>query len=125
MDYLVPTSDLATCTNYFKKMWKNAFPSHVFALPNWLTRLSAPTHEFDSTPLSYAKITAIIKRMKSKGFASPLDQLSIIPFKKSAYLRSYITEINIQAVCKSGQIPGTWSWRKVVSILIHKKRVDR
>ena len=104
-------------------MWKNAFPSQVFVRPNWLPRLSAPTHEFDFTPPSYAKIRAIIKRMKSKGSARPLDQLSIIPFKKSAYLRSYITEI-IQAAWKWGQIPDTWpsqSRLKAVSNLIHKK----
>ena len=81
-------------------------------------RLSAPTHEFNSTSPTYAKITAIIKRMKSSSSACPLDQHSIIPFKKSAYLRSYLTEI-IQTVWKSGQIPDTW--RKAVSILIYKK----
>ena len=43
---------------------------------------------------------------------------SVIPLKKSAYLRSYLTEI-IQTVWKSGQIPDTW--RKAASILIHKK----
>jgi hypothetical protein len=95
----------------------NACPSHVFSLPNWLPRLSAPVHEFNSTPPTYAKITAIIKRMKTGSSACPLDQLSIIPFKKSAYLRSYLATI-IQTVWKSGQIPDL---RKAASILIHKK----
>ena len=117
-DYLIPTFDLETCTNYFKNIWMNACPSHVFSLPNWLPRLSAPVHEFNSTPPTYAKITAIIKRMKTGSSACPLDQLSIIPFKKSAYLRSYLATI-IQTVWKSGQIPDTW--RKAASILIHKK----
>ena len=117
-DYLAPTFDLTKCTSYFKNIWNNAFPCHVFMLPNWLPKLSAPTHEFNCTPPTYAKITAIIKRMKSKGSACPLDQFSVIPLKKSAYLRSYLTEI-IQTVWKSGQIPDTW--RKAASILIHKK----
>ena len=56
--------------------------------------------------------------MKTGSSVCPLDQLSIIPFKKSAYLRSYLTTI-IQTVRKSGQIPDTW--RKAASILIHKK----
>ena len=43
-DYLAPMLDLTRCTNYFNNIWNNAFPSHVFMLPNWLPKLSAPTH---------------------------------------------------------------------------------
>ena len=43
-DYLAPTFDLTKCTNYFKNIWNNAFPCHVFMLPNWLPKLSGPVY---------------------------------------------------------------------------------
>jgi hypothetical protein len=114
----LPTFNLSSCTNYFITMWKRLLPTHTFTIPDWIPSLSTPTHKFNSDPPSYARITSIIRRMKSNGSACPLDQFSIIPLKKSAYLRSYLTAI-IQNVWKSGQIPDIW--KKVVTILIHKK----
>ena len=105
---LLPTFNLSSCTNYFITMWKRLLPTHTFTIPDWIPSLSTPTHI----------ITSIIRRMKYNGSACPLDQFSIIPLKKSAYLRSYLTAI-IQNVWKSGEIPDIW--KKAVSILIHKK----
>ena len=58
--------------------------------------------------------------MKSKGSACPLacPQISIIPFKKSAYLRSSLTDI-ITEVWKSGRIPIIW--KRAITISIHEK----
>ena len=52
------------------------------------------------------------------GSACPLDQISIIPFKRLAYLRSYLTAV-IEQVWTSGKIPD--AWKKAVTVLIHKK----
>ena len=56
--------------------------------------------------------------MKSKGSLCPLDQISIICFKKCPYLRTYITAICAK-VWETNHIPS--SWKRAVSILIYKK----
>ena len=56
--------------------------------------------------------------MKASGSPCPLDQISVICFKRCPYLRSYLTEI-IRSVWLSGTIPS--EWKKACTILIHKK----
>ena len=56
--------------------------------------------------------------MKASGSPCPLDQLSIISFKRCSYLRTYITEL-ICAVWLSGVV--STEWKKACTILIHKK----
>ena len=55
--------------------------------------------------------------MKTSGSPSPLDQISIICFKRCPYLRTYLAEL-IQAVWLSGTVPD--EWKKACTILIHK-----
>ena len=80
--------------------------------------LPDPINEFDLTPPTNQQITNIIRKMKTSGSLCPLDQISIIRFKRCLYLRSYLTEL-IQAVWVSGNIPK--EWKKACTILIHKK----
>ena len=115
---LLATFSLSSCTNYFISMWKKLLPMNTFTMPDWIPSLPSPTHKFNSDPPTYARITSIIRKMKSNGSACPLDQFSIILLKKSAYLRSYLTVI-IQNVWKSGVIQDVW--KKAVTLLIHKK----
>ncbi|CAB4022313.1 Hypothetical predicted protein [Paramuricea clavata] len=56
--------------------------------------------------------------MKPSGSPCPLDQISIICFKRCPYLRSYLTEI-IHAAWSRGVVPS--EWKKACTILIHKK----
>ena len=56
--------------------------------------------------------------MKPSGSPCPLDQISIIPFKRCPHLRSYLTEI-IHAAWSCGVVPS--EWKKACTILIHKK----
>ena len=56
--------------------------------------------------------------MKSSGSPCSLDQLSIIPFKRYPFLRTYLTNI-IRSVWSSGEIP--LEWIKACTILVHKK----
>ena len=56
--------------------------------------------------------------MKSSGSPCPLDQISIISFKRCPFLRSYLTDI-IQSVWSIGEIP--LEWNKACTILVHKK----
>ena len=56
--------------------------------------------------------------MKASGSPCPLDQISIISFKRCPFLRSYLTNL-VHAVWSSGCIPS--EWKKACTILIHKK----
>ena len=56
--------------------------------------------------------------MKASGSPCPLDKISIIPFKRCTYLRSYITEV-IRLIWISCNIPD--EWKKACTVLIHKK----
>ena len=53
-----------------------------------------------------------------EGSPCPLDQISIICFKKCPYLRTHITAICAK-VWETNHIPS--SWKRAVSILIYKK----
>ena len=55
--------------------------------------------------------------MKPSGSPCPLDQISIISFKRCPFLRSYLTII--QSVWSTGEIP--LEWKKACTILVHKK----
>ena len=55
--------------------------------------------------------------MKTSGSPCPLDQIPIIVFNKSPYLRLYLTMI-ISKIWTAGEIPIIW--KKAASILIHK-----
>ena len=56
--------------------------------------------------------------MKTSGSPCPLDQISIICYKRCPYLRSYLTAI-IAEIWKKKVIPPTW--KRAITILIHKK----
>ena len=56
--------------------------------------------------------------MKASGSPCPLDKISIIPFKRCPYLRSYITAI-FNVIWQSGEIPA--DWKKACTVLVHKK----
>ena len=56
--------------------------------------------------------------MKTSGSPCPLDQISVICFKRCPYLRTVITEI-IGVVWKSGRVPS--AWKRACTVLVHKK----
>ena len=56
--------------------------------------------------------------MKAAGSPCPLDKVSLIPFKRCPYLRSYITEL-FRLIWQSGEISNLW--KKACTVLIHKK----
>ena len=77
--------------------------------------LHDPITEFDLELPTYRQITNIIRKMKTSGSPCPLDQISIISFKRCPYLRTYLAEL-IQAVWLSGSIPD--EWKKACTIYI-------
>jgi len=56
--------------------------------------------------------------MKASGSPCPLDKISIIPFKRCPFLRSYITAV-FNTIWASGEIPA--EWKKACTVLAHKK----
>ena len=115
---IIPNSDKKTCFDYFVKSFKCINPLKEFQIPSWIPTFREPPCRLDLNPPSYAEICKVIKRMKSKGSPCPLDQISIICFKKCPYLRTYITAICAK-VWETNHIPSFW--KRAVSILIYKK----
>ena len=117
-DATKPTFSKSICETYFMKILSPMNPSKLFTIPTWIPRLNPPAVEFDKEPVSYKKICKVISRMKTSGSPCPLDQISIICFKRCPYLRSYLLEV-INQVIEKNNIPE--SWKKAVTILIYKK----
>ena len=115
---VLPSFNMTQCLSYFTKTLAAIYPTKLFTIPSWIPALSDPEVQFDLDPPSYQQITNIIRRMKASGSPCPLDQLSIICFKRCPFLRSYLTDL-IRAVWLSGTIPT--EWKKACTILIHKK----
>ena len=105
------------CEDYFKSAFKSLSPRRLFVIPSWIPRFKEPEHSFDTSVPIYAEITRIIRKIKSKGSSCPLDQISIILFKRSPYAQSYITSV-IQKIWEKGKVPKTW--KKAVTVLIYK-----
>ena len=93
-------------------------PTKRFYIPSWIPACKTPTYQYDITPPTYQEITKIIRHMKASGSPSPLDQISIIVFKRCPYLRSYLQDVFKKVSC-TGQIPSMW--KKALTILIYKK----
>ena len=114
----LPSFDGAACTTFFAKTFNSINPFKSFEMPDWIPSLSAPTVKFDLSPPSYKQITKVVRKIKASGSPCPLDQISIIPFKRYTYLRSYLTEV-FRIIWLTGEIPDVW--KKACSVLVHKK----
>ena len=60
----------------------------------------------------------MVRRIKAFRSPCPLDEPSIIPFRRCSYIRTYFTEV-IRTVWQSGKIP--YQWKKACTVLIHRK----
>ena len=115
---ILPTFSKAQCLAYFKKSFSAISPNKAFHIPAWIPSFSAPQTPFNLDVPAYQQITNGICKMKSSGSPCPLDQISIICFKRCSFLSSYLIEI-IHATWMSGVFPS--DWKKACTILIHKK----
>ena len=114
----LPSFNLAHCTSYFTKTFSAISLNKTFNIPSWIPKFASPQTPFKLDPPTYQEITNVIRKMKLSGSPCPLDQISIICFKRCPYLRSYLTEI-IHAAWSRGVVPS--EWKKACTILIHKK----
>ncbi|CAB4040492.1 Hypothetical predicted protein [Paramuricea clavata] len=117
-DSILPSFNVIDCSTYFSKSLAKNNPSRLFNIPSWIPKLSDPEVQFNFDPPTYQQITDVIRKMKSSGSPCPLDQLSIICFKRCPYLRTCLSEL-IQEIWLSGIVPN--EWKKACTILIHKK----
>ena len=82
----------------------------MFTIPSWIPKLKKPNIPFNLPRPSYQEITRIIKRMKSSGSPCPLDQISIICFKRCPNICTEVFRSNI--------LPAQWT--KAGTIWIRK-----
>ena len=114
----LPSFDSTTCTQFFCTFFRAINPAKSFKIPSWISPLPQPTLSYDLSPPSYHQVTKIVRRMKASGSPCPLDKISIIPFKRCPYLRSYITAV-FRIIWQSSDIPN--AWKKACTVLVHKK----
>ena len=60
-----------------------------FRIPTWIKTLNEPSYNFNLDPLSYREFTKVIMKMKCGASLCPLNQISVIPFRKFPYLRTF------------------------------------
>ena len=113
-----PTFDCSACTKLFANFFRSIFLSKSFKIPDWIPSHAQPSIPYDLRPPSYHQITKVVRRMKASGSPCPLGKVSIIPFKRCPYLRSYLTEL-FRIIWKSVNTPR--AWKKACTILINKK----
>ena len=77
-----------------------------------------PISNFNTEPPTYTEITKIISKMKSSALPCPLDQVSVIAFKKCLILCSHLMKI-IQLAWKIKTFPK--AWKSGVTVLAYKK----
>ena len=68
-------------------------PTRQFSIPSWIPALPQISISCSLEPPSYEKVTSVIRRMKASGSPCPLDQMSIICFKRCPYLRTVIIRL--------------------------------
>ena len=117
-DEILPSFSMNECFDYFARTLSSVNPTKVFNLPSWIPTLSDPVIPFNLEPPTYEQISSVIRKMKASGSPCPLDQLSIICFKRCPFLRTYLSEI-IRTAWSAGSVPN--EWKRVCTILIHKK----
>ena len=92
-DEILPSFSVNECFDYFARNLSSVNPTKVFNPPSWIPTLSDPVIPFNLEPPTYQQISNVIRKMKVSSSPSPLDQLSIICFKRCPFLRTYLSEI--------------------------------
>ncbi|ESN94377.1 hypothetical protein HELRODRAFT_164210 [Helobdella robusta] len=98
---LSPSYSVTVCKNYFHSILSDTH-NNKQQLPNWIPKLSTPPTPCNTDPPSYNEISKIIRKYKSRSSPCPLDQISIIPFKKCPILRTIFHRLLIQ--CTSSKM---------------------
>ena len=106
------------CFEYFSNVVKEKGKTKKFDFPSWMKPLENPTHDFNLEAPTYQEVTNIVRKIKSSGSPCPLDQISIIAFKKCPVLRTQLWRI-LQHCWSNKSLPSCW--RNAITILAYKK----
>ena len=83
--------------------------------------LNEPSYNFNLDPPSYRELAKVIMKMKSGTSPCPLDQISVILFKKCPHLRTFLWRI-ISSAWTRAEFPK--AWKQGITILVYKKGSD-
>ncbi|ESO10095.1 hypothetical protein HELRODRAFT_167947 [Helobdella robusta] len=87
-----PQFNSTTCHNYFSTVL-NEYSHNKHQLPGWLEKLPPPSKPCNTNPPGYNEISSIIRKYRTRSSPCPLDQISIIPFKKCLILRTILQQL--------------------------------
>ena len=113
-----PNFDESSCYDYFRNIFFEKHKNRTFNLPSWLKPFPVASSNFDLECPTYQEITKIIRKMKSSGSPCPIDQISIIPFKRCPILRTQLWRL-LSKCWTEKYIPTIW--KRAVAVLIYKK----
>ena len=81
------------CAHYFRNTLKLKNKHKRFKRPSWMKEFANLTTDFNIQPTAYAEGIKVLLKMKSSTSPCPLDQISVIAFKKCPVLRSRLINI--------------------------------
>jgi len=79
---VLPTFSSSRCYDYFKGVQSQVGKLNMFKLLSWIPTLAKLTIPFNESPPTYQEVARAVRRSKSKASPCPLDQISVIAFKK-------------------------------------------
>ena len=88
-----PNFSETDCLHYFRNTLKLKNKHKRFTGPSWMKEFENPTTDFNMQQPTYAEGAKIFLIMKSSASPCPLDQISVIAFKKCPVLRLRLTNI--------------------------------
>lgn len=112
-----PLFNVDTGHTFFKNTVNNN-NTNTFCTPDWIPPLPIPSHNCNTDPPTYKELVSAIHKIKSRSSPCPLDQISIIIFKKCPILRTFLHKLIVKC-WSSSSIPSCW--RQGLTVLIYKK----
>ena len=79
---ILPSFDVKKCHEYFHKSFSCTNKNIVYTISDWIPSFPSPSVPFNHEKPSFSDITKIVKRMKASGSPCPIDQISVIVFKR-------------------------------------------
>ncbi|ESO09106.1 hypothetical protein HELRODRAFT_169046 [Helobdella robusta] len=86
---LPPLFDVKKGSSHFGNVMKSK-DNEEFNIPEWIPSLPAPSFSGNVNPPTYEEISSIIRKIRSRASPCPLDQISIIMFKRCPILKTYL-----------------------------------
>ncbi|ESN97569.1 hypothetical protein HELRODRAFT_178003 [Helobdella robusta] len=96
---LNPSFSIDDCKKYFYNILHDPF-HNKFRLSNWVPTLQQPTISCNIDPPKYHEIATVIRKCKLRASPCPLDQISIIVFKKCPMLRTFLHQLIVECWSK-------------------------